>query len=934
MPTDPSNHPFEAINSLQQLRQELSEVRSQLAAKEEQCQELSQELEQLKPRKLPENEQPTRPVSLKQSDTPLAGLLAEHRTLMDAMTDGLMLADPTGRVTYHNPASLALHGYWSLEEALLPIDQLAAQLEFIDLTGMPVPVEEWPMPRALRGDTFNGYELRIRRRDNQKEVVGSYTGTLVRDPEGQPLFVMLTVRDVTGHRQAEMALKESEEIFRSAFANAAIGFAMETPEGRFLDANPAYCMITGYSIDELRNVAFPQLIHADDLAENMQQIDRMLAGEIINFVVENRYCRKNNGVVWVRKSVSLVRSKEGKPLWIIALVEDISGSKHTEEALRQSWNDMDRAQEVGGIGSWRLDVRRNVLTWSDENHRIFGVPKGTALSYETFLGVVHPEDREYVDENWKAALTGEPYDIEHRLVVDGEVKWVREKAFLEFDDAGKLMGGFGITQDITERRKGEESLRSSEERYRGLFEAMSEGFALHEIICDADGNPSDYRFLEVNSAFERLTGLTRFALIGKRVKEVLPDTEAHWIASFGRVALTGEPLNMEEFSGELNRWYNVFAYRPAPGQFAVVFNDVTERKQSEEALKLLNETLEQRVAERTALGEARSRQLQALAVQLIEAEERERRRLAQLLHDDLQQILAATRMQLEAACEELPHEPMLENVGRLLEESIETSRRLSHELSPAVLHHSGLIPALTWLGGQFKDKFGLQVQLESDTAERFEDSPLKPFLFRAVQELLFNVIKHAGVKCAHVNLSASDSRLCIAVSDEGLGFDPEVLDFHDETNGFGLMSIRERARYAGGDLVIESRPEKGSRFTLTVPVRMAGPDDPQRRATDRLAPYRPEGDAAGIRVLFVDDHHVMRQGLINLMKALPGIQVAGEAANGREAIERVRQLKPDLVLMDISMPEMDGIEATRRIKAELPTVRIVGLSVHEEDPLC
>ena len=194
---------------------------------------------------------------------------------------------------------------------------------------------------------------------------------------------------------------------------------------------------------------------------------------------------------------------------------------------------------------------------------------------------------------------------------------------------------------------------------------------------------------------------------------------------------------------------------------------------------------------------------------MIEAEERERRRLAQLLHDDLQQILAAARMQLETACEDLPHEPMLENVGRLLEESIDTSRRLSHELSPAVLHHSGLIPALTWLGGQFRDKFGLQVQLESDTAERFEDSPLKAFLFRAVQELLFNVIKHAGVKCAHVSLSASDSRLRIAVSDKGQGFDPEVLDFHDETTGFGLMSIREACPLRRGRPRDRKSPEKG-----------------------------------------------------------------------------------------------------------------------------
>jgi CheY-like chemotaxis protein len=149
------------------------------------------------------------------------------------------------------------------------------------------------------------------------------------------------------------------------------------------------------------------------------------------------------------------------------------------------------------------------------------------------------------------------------------------------------------------------------------------------------------------------------------------------------------------------------------------------------------------------------------------------------------------------------------------------------------------------------------------------------------------------------------------------------------------MSIRERARYVGGELVIESRPKQGSRLTLTVPAHLDGADDPKRRATGR-EPHAPSGDsvaagAGGVRVLIVDDHPLMREGLIKLMNSQAGIQVIGEAANGREAIERVRQLKPDLVFMDISMPEMDGIEATRRLKAEQPMVRIVGLSVHEDE---
>jgi len=129
------------------------------------------------------------------------------------------------------------------------------------------------------------------------------------------------------------------------------------------------------------------------------------------------------------------------------------------DKLEKSREDLDRAQIVGNIGSWRLDVRKKELTWSDENHRIFGIPKDTHLTYETFISKVHPDDRKYVEKEWIAQLKGRPYDMEYRIVVDGKVKWVRKRAYFEFDKNGEIIGGFGITQDITERKKAEESLR-------------------------------------------------------------------------------------------------------------------------------------------------------------------------------------------------------------------------------------------------------------------------------------------------------------------------------------------------------------------------------------------------------------------------------------------------------------------------------------------
>ena len=128
------------------------------------------------------------------------------------------------------------------------------------------------------------------------------------------------------------------------------------------------------------------------------------------------------------------------------------------DKLEKKSEDFDRAQAVGNIGSWRLDVCKNELTWSDENHRIFGIPKVTPLTYETFLSTVHPDDREYVDKEWKASLKGKPHDIKHRIIVDGKIKWVREKAYLEFDKDGAVVSGFGITQDITEHRQAEHQL--------------------------------------------------------------------------------------------------------------------------------------------------------------------------------------------------------------------------------------------------------------------------------------------------------------------------------------------------------------------------------------------------------------------------------------------------------------------------------------------
>jgi CheY-like chemotaxis protein/anti-sigma regulatory factor (Ser/Thr protein kinase) len=275
-------------------------------------------------------------------------------------------------------------------------------------------------------------------------------------------------------------------------------------------------------------------------------------------------------------------------------------------------------------------------------------------------------------------------------------------------------------------------------------------------------------------------------------------------------------------------------------------------------------------------------------------------------------------------------------------EAVEAARTLSVNLFPPVLQVGGLPAALAWLAKRMKEQYGVVVNVVADPRANPEASDVRILLFEGARELLFNAVKHAHVDRVEVKLALGpDGSIHIEVSDQGVGFDPDVtLSLKNQHQaGLGLFSIRERFALLGGRLDIQSAPGKGARFSLilpqTGPAFLAAAGSSIRR-DDTVWKKRPVLDpaAAGstsLRILIADDHAVTRGGLRDLFSQRPQLHVVGEAVNGVEAISQATTLQPDVVVMDVSMRHMDGIEATREIHRVLPHVRIVGLSTHDDE---
>ncbi len=360
------------------------------------------------------------------------------------------------------------------------------------------------------------------------------------------------------------------------------------------------------------------------------------------------------------------------------------------------------------------------------------------------------------------------------------------------------------------------------------------------------------------------------------------------------------------------------------------------RKHIEIQLQSLTQSLEQRVVERTQTLVGHQQRLRQLSSELILTEHRERRRIATELHDYLGQLLVVGKIkisQLQQIDLSSPQIPLVKEIEESLDEALQYTRDLIPQISPPILYEFGLMAALRWLAEKMA-RYDLHVtvtsHLDDDNVFRPSES-ISVILYQVIRELLMNVMKHAQTVEADIIITLPASEcICYEVADRGCGFDPKgIRDSLPHMESFGLLNVQERITSLGGECEIHSTEGEGTRVLLKVPFSVQEAD----RESQRLSAPLPAGQVSerqdgNFRVILADDHPIFREGLRTLLNACPDILVIGEAENGAEAVDLVETLQPTVVVMDINMPVMNGIEATRLIKARFPSIYIIGLSMH------
>ncbi len=440
------------------------------------------------------------------------------------------------------------------------------------------------------GVEVKGTELSFTHPDGTQRTVFNIP-RIVKDKKGN-LFIEGILEDITERKQAEKALRESKEQYQRLVEDIGDQYLIYSygVDGTLNYMSPGVKPIFGFASEEVVGSNIFKSITKwgyNDYKLAKERFNHLLSGADIESA-ELSFIHPDGTKRTVIDKPHPVKDKDGSVILVEGIMEDITERKRAEKALKESEEKFRVLFESSPDAYYLHDNETTLIDCNSATEKLTGYSKEELIGKKYMdLGLVFPEEFGKATEALKKSnmgLTIEPFEmIINRK--DGSQIITEARTFPVKIGYQNLV--LGIGRDITEKKKIDNALKESEERYRTLIEKMTLGFALQEIICDETGGPIDYRFLEVNPAFEKITGLKADKVVGKTILEAFPQTESYWIDTYGKVSLTGKPVHFETYIKEIDRYYDIVSYSPRKEQFATIISNITKKKKTEEERKKL-----------------------------------------------------------------------------------------------------------------------------------------------------------------------------------------------------------------------------------------------------------------------------------------------------------------------------------------------------------
>ncbi len=756
-----------------------------------------------------------------------------------------------------------------------------------------------------------------------RQVVLETSSVPVYDVSGQFCGYRGIDRDITQRKQTEEALRRSETRFKELVdLLPQVVYEMDK-EGTLTFANQKAFSSFGYTQEDLEEgINVLHVLAPEDRDRGRQDILRILNGDRLPGI-EYTALRKDGSRFPVLVYGGPIIS-QGRTVGVRGILVDMTERKQAEEMLRK----LSCAVEQSPVSVVITDTRGNIEYVNPKFTQLTGYALEEVLGENPRVLKSGLTPSTAYQALWNTITSGGEWVGEfHNRKKNGELYWEDASISPLTNIEGQITHFIGVKEDITERKRVEEALLESEARYRSLYSSMNEGVALHEILYDQEGNPSDYRILDVNPAYESIFGVKKEQVVGRVGSSLYASVPPPYLGIYEQVARTGHPFSFQTSVEKMNKSLRISAFCPAKGKFATVLEDISERLQLESQL------------------------LQAQKLEMVG-------RLAGGIAHDFNNLLTVINCHSQLLAYQFdPHDPIRKDIEQIKKAGAQAAQLISQllafsrrqVLNPRVLDLNEVVGNMEkMLRRLISENIHLVTSLGARVG-RVKADPTQ--LEQVIVNLVVNAcdaLPHGGriaietadlaidAACAHQYLPLTPGDyIMMSVSDDGCGMDEETqarifepfftTKEQGKGTGLGLSTVYGIVKQSGGHTGVSSAKGQGTTFKIYLPSVEEAVDE---RKDEPSEEYSVGGRET---VLLVEDDANVR-GLVQQILRNHGYTVL-EAPDPAEALRIAHeQSNPlDLLLTDVVMPQMSGYQLADRLAAFRPEMRVLYMSGYTDE---